>query len=80
MLKITVDENLVSESMIIIQRTGCNPIRVVKKLICLHLFPMIENKNWILYASAILFLSLSFFSVIKNFMNITKFKEKDERL
>ena len=89
LLKITVGENLISEGMRIPSGEVYNPIRTVKKSICVCLFPMIENRNWILYTLAILFLSLGIFSVIilsrfylkrGNIINISKPKGKDERV
>ena len=89
LLKITVDENLISEGMRILSGEVYHPIRTVKKSICVRLFPMIENRNWILYTLAILFLSLGIFSVIilsrfylkrGDTINISKPKGKDERV
>jgi Icc-related predicted phosphoesterase len=89
LLKITVDENLVSERMRIVRGAVCNPIRTVKKSICVSLFPMIGSRNWILCTLGILFLALGVFSVIivfcfylrrRDIINVNRPKGKDERV
>jgi hypothetical protein len=72
MLKITVDEDKISEGMIILEGEGNDFSRTLEKWIFIQLFPVIGNRGWVLYALTILFLSLGIYSVIILFRRFLK--------
>ena len=72
MLKITVDEDKISEGMIILEGEVNDFSRTLEKWIFIQLFPVIGNRGWILYALTILFLSLGIYSVIILFRRFLK--------
>ena len=75
LLKITVDENRVNEGILILQGQGSNLGWVLKKWIFVRFFPVIADREWILYALAVLFLLLGSYSVIiffHSFLRATK--------
>ena len=64
LLKINVNESIIIEDMMILHGEVSNFSRTFKKWIFIHLFPIIENRRWLLYFGVILFLSWSTYSVI----------------
>lgn len=64
LLKINVNESIIIEDMMILHEEVSNFSRTFKKWIFIHLFPIIENRRWLLYFGVILFLSWSTYSVI----------------
>jgi predicted phosphodiesterase len=73
LLKITVNENIIIEDMLTLQGKVGNFSRTYKKWVFIHLFPIIENRSWVLYFGVILFLSWSTYSVI---CLVNSFKKK----
>ena len=64
MLRITVDEDKISEGMIVLEGEAGDFCRTLIKWIFIQLFPAIGDRGWILYVLAVLFLSLGIYSVI----------------
>ena len=64
LLKITVDEDQVTEDMMVLQRDTKNLIRTLKKWCFISLFPILSNRGWILYGFLILVLCWGVYSVI----------------
>ncbi len=72
MLRITVDQDTVSEGMIILGGEARDLGQTLKKLIFVRLFPVIGSRNWILYTLSVFFLSLGVYSVIILFRRLLK--------
>jgi hypothetical protein len=63
-LKITVDENTISEGVMILPGEVSSFSGTLKKWTFIHLFPIVINRGWILYFGVFLFLFWSIYSVI----------------
>ena len=61
-MRITVGEDMTSEEMIILKGVVF-PWSELRKWVFVHLFPILKDRDWILYSGVILFLSLGTFSV-----------------
>jgi hypothetical protein len=71
-LKITVDENTISEGVMILPGDVSSFIGTLKKWTFIHLFPIINHRGWILYVFVLLFLCVGIYSVIMFFLHINK--------
>lgn len=65
LLKITIDENMVSEGIMISGAEGNNLRKPFKKWIFIHLFPMLPNSIWIVYMSFFILITLAGFFCLK---------------
>jgi hypothetical protein len=77
-LRITVDENIIGEEMIVLPGEVSSFSGTLKKMTYIHLFPMIpmmKERRWALYLLFIFFLSWGIYSVRMLFHSIPK-KEK----
>jgi hypothetical protein len=63
-LKITVDQDKITEGMIILGGERSDLSRTLIKWIFIRLFPVVGSRGWILYTLTVLFLSLGIYSVI----------------
>ena len=72
LLKINVDENIIIEDMLTPQEGVSNFHRTLKKCVFIHLFPIINQRSWILYVFIFLFLCVGIYSVIMFFLHINK--------
>jgi len=61
-LRITVDEDMIREEMIILKGEVFS-LRGLRKWVFIHLSPILKGRDWVLYSGVILFLSLGTFSV-----------------
>ena len=61
-LRITVGEDMMSEEMMTL-KGEVFPLSELRKWIFVHLFPILKDRDWVLYFGVILFLSLGTFSV-----------------
>jgi len=75
LLKINVDENIITEDILVLQEEVSNFRRTFKKWTFTHLFPIIENKVWILYIGVIFTLSWGIYSVIILLRYLKKFEK-----
>ena len=64
LLKVTVDEDQVTEDMLVLQREPKNLIRTFRKWCFISLFPNLRNRGWVLYGFFILVLCWGVSSVI----------------
>jgi len=60
-LRITVGEDMMSEEMIIL-KGEVFPLSEPRKWIFVHLFPILKDRDWVLYSGVVLFFSLGVFS------------------
>jgi hypothetical protein len=63
LLKITVDENAISEGVLVLPGEVRSFSATLEKGTFIHLFPMIQERGWVLYVLFILFLFWSIYSV-----------------
>ena len=63
-LKITVDENTISEDMMILPGEVSSFSGTFRKWVFINLFPILINRSWVLYFGVFLFLSWGIYSVI----------------
>ena len=61
-LRITVGEDMMNEEMMIL-KGEVFPLSELRKWVFVHLFPILKDRDWVLYCGCILFLSLGTFSV-----------------
>jgi hypothetical protein len=73
-LRITVDENTISEGMMILPGEVRSFSGTLKKWTFIHLFPAIDRMDWILYIFVLLFLCAGIYSVIIFILKINKSK------
>jgi Icc-related predicted phosphoesterase len=78
LLKINVNENIITEDILALPEEMSNFYKTFKKWIFAHLFPIIENRVWILYIGLIFFLSWGLYSVIMVFRYREKHKKYEE--
>ena len=72
MLKITVDENIISEEMMIHPWKFGSFTGVLRPWVLVHLFPLVGHRVWILYVGLFLFLSWTIYSGIMFFSSLKK--------
>ena len=65
LLKITIDENMVSEGIMILGADGNNLKETFKKWIFIHLFPILPNPTWVFYLVFVIFITFSGFFCFK---------------
>jgi Icc-related predicted phosphoesterase len=63
LLSVTVDENKMSEGLIVLPGEARSFLGTLKKGTFIHLFPMIQERGWVLYVLFIFFLFWSIYSV-----------------
>jgi hypothetical protein len=63
LLSITVDENIISEHVIVLPGEARSIGGIVEKETFIHLFPMIQERGWVLYVLFIFFLFWGIYSV-----------------
>jgi len=71
-LRITVDENMISEGMMVLSGEVSSFTGTLKKWTFIHLFPVIDHRDWILYVFVLLFLCAAIYSVIIAVLKINK--------
>lgn len=71
-LKITVDQEFMSEEIIISKGEGISLLWRLKKFIVLNLFPFLNGRLWIVYIIFLSFLGGGIYSAIMLFFNIKK--------
>ncbi len=64
LLKVTVDEDQITEDMMVLKTNTRNLIRTFKKWCFISLFPKLSNRGWVLYGFFILVLCWGVYSVI----------------
>jgi Icc-related predicted phosphoesterase len=79
LLKINVNEDLITEDMVVFPGEAWNFRRTFKKWTFVHLFPIIENRVWILYVGLLFFLFWGIYSVIMPFRHREKHKKYEGR-
>jgi hypothetical protein len=63
LLRITVNEDMISEEMMILKGVVF-PLSELRRWVCIHLFPILKERDWVLYSGVIVFLALGTFSVV----------------
>jgi hypothetical protein len=63
LLRITVNEDMINEEMMILKGV-VSPVSELRRWVCIHLFPTLRDRDWVLYCGMILFLSLGTLSIV----------------
>ncbi len=79
-LRITVDENTISEGMMILPGEVLSLSGTLKKWTFVHLFPMIQQKGWVLYVITLLFLCWGIYSVVAFVQSFRRCHEVDVKI
>jgi hypothetical protein len=63
LLRITVKEDMMNEE-VMIPNGEVFPLSELRRWVCIHLFPILKDRDWVLYSGMILFFSLGTLSIV----------------
>lgn len=73
-MRITVDENMVNEGIMILSGEVSHYHRALEKWMSIDLVPALENKNWVIYFLLIVFSFWGIYSFVKFFVSLKEEK------